>query len=243
MPWAEYVYNTAYQSSLRETPFRVVYGRDPPTIRSYEPGDTRVAAVARNMEERDEFLADIRYRLEQAQAVQKKHYDKLHRHVAYQVGDWALLRLRQRAASSIPQAVTGKLKPRYFGPYRVVELINDVAVRLALPPRARLHDVFHIGLLKKFQGTPPDAPPPLPVIHNGAAIPVRRAHKRCHVGAITKLVQWVLMRAWPVYFASLFTSCNIYLFFNNLAPTTDRGYTMFGLEHRKEDHGSIRGMP
>ena len=102
LPWAEYVYNTAYQSSLRDTPFRVVYGRDPPTIRSYEPGDTRVAAVARNMEERDEFLADIRYRLEQAQAVQKKHYDKLHRHVAYQVGDWALLRLRQRAASSIP---------------------------------------------------------------------------------------------------------------------------------------------
>ena len=94
LPWAEYVYNTAYQSSLRDTPFRVVYGRDPRTIRSYEPGDTRVAAVARNMEERDEFLADIRYRLEQAQAVQKKHYDKLHRHVAYQVGDWALLHLR-----------------------------------------------------------------------------------------------------------------------------------------------------
>jgi len=83
LPWAEYIYNTAFQTSLRDTPFRVVYGRDPPTIRSYEPGDTRVAAVARSMEERDEFLADIRYRLEQAQAVQKKHYDKLHRHVSY----------------------------------------------------------------------------------------------------------------------------------------------------------------
>ena len=69
LPWVEYVYNTAYQSSLRDTSFSVVYGRDPPTIRSYETGDTRVAAVARNMEERDEFLADIRYRLEQAQAV------------------------------------------------------------------------------------------------------------------------------------------------------------------------------
>jgi len=46
LPWAEYTYNTAYQSSLRETPFRVVYGRDPPSLRSYEAGDTRVAAVA-----------------------------------------------------------------------------------------------------------------------------------------------------------------------------------------------------
>jgi len=42
----------------------VVYGRDPPTIRSYEPGETRVVAIAKNMADRDEFLADVRYLLE-----------------------------------------------------------------------------------------------------------------------------------------------------------------------------------
>jgi hypothetical protein len=87
LPWAEFLFNTAYQSSLRDTPFRVVYGRDPPSIRSYEPGDTRVPAVAKTMEERAEFLADVRYRLEQAQEYQKKHYDRAHRPVNYQVGD------------------------------------------------------------------------------------------------------------------------------------------------------------
>jgi hypothetical protein len=51
LPWAEYVYNTAYQSTLRDIPFRVVYGRDPPSIRSYEPSETRVAAVTKNMAE------------------------------------------------------------------------------------------------------------------------------------------------------------------------------------------------
>jgi hypothetical protein len=56
---------------------------------------TRVAAVAKNMEERQEFLADIRARLEQAQTVQKHHYDKAHRDVSYKVDDWVLLRLRQ----------------------------------------------------------------------------------------------------------------------------------------------------
>jgi hypothetical protein len=76
LPWAEYVYNTAYQTSLRDTLFCVVYGRDPPTIRSYEPGDTRMAAVAKNMEDRDEFLTDVRYCLEQAQVVQKHHYEQ-----------------------------------------------------------------------------------------------------------------------------------------------------------------------
>jgi hypothetical protein len=61
--------NTAFQSSLQETPFGVVYGRDPLTVRSYEPGEARVAAVAQEMEERAAFLDDVRYRLEQAQAV------------------------------------------------------------------------------------------------------------------------------------------------------------------------------
>jgi len=170
LPWAEYIYNTAYQTSLQDTPFRVVYDWDPP-IRSYERGETRVATVAKNMEERDAFLADVRYRLEQAQQVHNHHYDKLHRSVSYQVGDWALLRLRQRGASSLSLSNSGKLKPRYFGPYRVIELINDVAVRLELPPRARVHDVFHVGVLKKFVGQPPDAPPPLPAIHHGVTSP------------------------------------------------------------------------
>jgi hypothetical protein len=56
LPRAEYIYNTAYQSSLHATPFKVVYDRDPPSIRSYEPGETQVAAVAQEMEERAAFL-------------------------------------------------------------------------------------------------------------------------------------------------------------------------------------------
>jgi hypothetical protein len=152
----------------------------------------RVAAVARTMAERDEFLADIRFRLEQAQATQKKHYDKGHRHIQYQVGEWALLRLRQRTASGIPQATAGKLKPRFFGPYRITELINDVAVRLDLPPGARIHDVFHVGLLKKFVGVPPEAPPPLPEVHHGAVSPEpeRAVRYRLARGVQQVLIQW-----------------------------------------------------
>jgi hypothetical protein len=67
--------------------------------------------------------------------------------------------------------VGDKLKPRFYGPYRVVELINEVAVRLDLPPQARLHDVFHVGLLKKFQGSEPQATPPLPMVHHGVVVP------------------------------------------------------------------------
>jgi hypothetical protein len=107
------------------------------------------------------------------------------------VGDWVLLRLRQRPVASLSQAPKGKLQPRFIGPYRVTELINEVAVRLALPPRAKLHDVFHVGLLKKWIGDPPVAPPPLPTVHHGAIVPEpERAVRTC----LARGVQQVLIR-------------------------------------------------
>jgi hypothetical protein len=87
LPWAEYVYNTAFHTALQDTPFRVVYGRDPPCLHSYEPGEIRVAAVAQNMAECDAFIQDVRLRLEQAQAVTKANYDRVHRPVQFAVGD------------------------------------------------------------------------------------------------------------------------------------------------------------
>jgi hypothetical protein len=67
--------------------------------------------------------------------------------------------------------VAGKLKPRYVGSYRVSELINDVTVRLEHPVGAHLHDVFHIGMLKKFVGAPPTSPPALPPTIDSAVVP------------------------------------------------------------------------
>ena len=45
----------------------------------------------------------------------------------------------------------GKLSPRYMGPYEIVERIREVAYRLRLPPElARIHDVFHVSMLRKY---------------------------------------------------------------------------------------------
>jgi hypothetical protein len=93
---------------------------------------------------------------------------------------------------SLPRTPTGKLKPRFIGLYRVEEVINDVAVRLQLPVGARLHDVFHVVVLKKFVGTPSSSPPALPPIHRGAVVPApdKITAARMARGVRQVLVQW-----------------------------------------------------
>jgi hypothetical protein len=79
LPWAKFVYNSSFHTALKETPFKLVYGQDPPTFRSYDSGEIRAIAVAQSMAERDEFIENVRLRLEQAQQYAKLQYDKSHR--------------------------------------------------------------------------------------------------------------------------------------------------------------------
>ena len=46
----------------------------------------------------------------------------------------------------------GKLSPRFIGPFNVIERVGEDTYRLALPPQlARVHDVFHISMLRKYE--------------------------------------------------------------------------------------------
>jgi hypothetical protein len=109
LPWAEYCYNTSYQTALETTPFQVVYGRPPPAMIPFQVGSTRVVAVDCQLRERDIFLAEIKDRLLQAQGVMKTSYDKNHRNLEFTVGDWVWLRLNHRAATTVREGGYSKL--------------------------------------------------------------------------------------------------------------------------------------
>jgi hypothetical protein len=60
LPWAEYCYNSSCQTAIKCSPFKVVYGRDPPSLLSYQLGAACVAAVDKRLMNRDEFLDEIK---------------------------------------------------------------------------------------------------------------------------------------------------------------------------------------
>jgi len=192
LPWAEYCFNTSYQTSLKATPFQVVYGRDPPSLIHYKPGSARVAAVDRQLKDRDEFLTEIRERLQLAQDVMKVTHDQSQLKLEFAVGEWPWLRLHRRSASGITPSNPSKLASCFYGPFQVVARVGAVAYRLRLPDNAKIRDVFHVELLKKFVGTPPIELVQLPAIVRGRIVPTPQhvIRARLNRGVWELLIHW-----------------------------------------------------
>ncbi|CAJ0952421.1 unnamed protein product, partial [Ranitomeya imitator] len=69
----------------------------------------------------------------------------------------------------VPMKVSSpKFKPRFIGPYRILEILNPVSFRLDLPASFAIHNVFHRSLLRKYEvPVVPSLEPPAPVLVEG----------------------------------------------------------------------------
>ncbi|XP_073138174.1 uncharacterized protein [Henckelia pumila] len=63
---------------------------------------------------------------------------------------------------------TGKLNPRYVGPFEILDKVGTLAYRLALPPdMSRIHNVFHVSQLRKYIPDPSHILESAPLIIEG----------------------------------------------------------------------------
>jgi hypothetical protein len=174
----------------------VVYGRDLPSLRTYLSGGARLLAVNNQLRDRDEFIMEVWERLEQGQQCYKSFYDRHHQDLEFTPWQWVLLRLVHWLIASLVAAGKGKLGPKFYGPFQVLERIGDVAYRL-LPAGDKLHNVFHIGMLKLYHGEEPTRPGVLPTIRHGRTClePTSIVKSRLARGRHELLVQWVGLAA------------------------------------------------
>jgi len=121
-------------------------------------GTFKLDVVDELLTERDTTFHAIRLKLEKAQENMKKFADVKRQEVIYQVGDWVLLKLRPYRQHFAKETTTApaKLAKRYYGPFKILERLAEVAYRLQLAEGARIHPVFHCSVLKPYHGTPND---------------------------------------------------------------------------------------
>jgi hypothetical protein len=164
LPLVEWTYNTSEHSSTWFTPFKIVYGQEPPRLLPYESGTTTVQAVEDEMKSRDFILTLARENLQEAQTRMKLYADKKRKEREYNVVDWVYLRLRPYRQVTIAVRKSLKLSLRYFGPFQIIQKIRKVAYKLDLPKGSKIYLVFHISCLKKKIGTQLNPNPRLPTL-------------------------------------------------------------------------------
>ena len=84
----------------------------------------------------------------QKQYADTKRFDRV-----FKEGDMVILRVRPKR-SSLSLGRYKKLSPQYCGPYTITKRINDQAYQLLLPPYLKVHNVFHVSLLKAYVPSP-----------------------------------------------------------------------------------------
>jgi hypothetical protein len=181
---AEFAYNNSYHTAIETTPFLLNYGFEPLTpltLQSENATDARAElaklwheleitdrcpAATRFSKEMHQRLADAKVALGAARQRAQRTANVHRTDIEFRQGEQVLL-----STKNLNLAKNGcrKLLPRFIGPFEVTKVINAVACRLALPKElGRIHNVFHVSLLKKYTpGEEVYPSPPLPTIIDG----------------------------------------------------------------------------
>ncbi len=156
--WDQYIssveqaLNHSLHSSLNETPYSVVYQqpkRLPADVTVLQLTDA-LPSVKSQLEPRDSIRQRATANLQKAQQRQKLYADKHRQHIEFQIGQHVFVNTERLRLPSDNTETSNKLKPRYAGPFKIIDKINNVAYRLQLPATAKIHDVFHISRFRKY---------------------------------------------------------------------------------------------
>ena len=148
LPLAEWWYNTSYHSSTKMTPYEAVYGQPPPSLTSYLPGSSKVQAIDSTLAQREQLLQTLKDNLVQAQHRMKQQTDQHRSERVFNQGDMVFLCLQPYKQTSLKLSGRQKLAPKFYGPYKVLKHIREIAYALELLSSSQIHNVFHVSCLK-----------------------------------------------------------------------------------------------
>ena len=178
---AEFAMNNSYNSTVKDTPFRLNYGCNPLTPLSIE-ANTRLPLVRNFVKDMTDSLRLAKHAMKSAQSRNEHYFNLKRRPQEFAVGDKVMLRTTNLKFKGTDHAAR-KLFPLYVGPFPVESRIGKLAYRITLPDSMEVHNVFHTELLKPYHAGDRMQPPPLTVTVDGyvefrvQAVLAHRIHK------------------------------------------------------------------
>nr|CAN64786.1 hypothetical protein VITISV_014071 [Vitis vinifera] len=147
---AQFSYNLQMSEATNKSPFKLATGQQPLTPHMLTIGYTGRSPAAFKFAKGWHEQADIaRSYLDKATKKMKKWADKKRHHTEYKVGDMVLVKLLPQQFKSL-RPVHKSLVRRYEGPFPILGKVGKVSYKVELPPRLKIHPVFHVSYLKPY---------------------------------------------------------------------------------------------
>ena len=148
-----YCYNTTVQASTGFTPYEAVFARKPVNLQeiilnikqnqSFVNKDDYVRKLIRNSER---IQSIVNRELEKSREQQKRNHDK--QVVSFKLYDPGDLVLLTNEAGALKRSK--KLLPKFIGPFKVVERLNELNYRISFLDNDKLSKIVHYNRLKKY---------------------------------------------------------------------------------------------
>ena len=149
LPLLEFVYKNGHQGSLSMNPFNEMYGKRCRTPVSWDSPINRIILGTDFIKEMEYEVVPVKQNLKISQDKHKSYADQNWVDKEFKVGDHIYLWVKPKK-SSLKLGSHYKLSPCYCGPFKIIERIGSGAYTLTLLVNVKIHDVFHVSLLKKY---------------------------------------------------------------------------------------------
>ena len=220
---AEFAINNSFNRSIGTSPFHFMYGYHPavpldvgvspnPDVSDFltqhqqlmhAAGTYHAFAQQRlNADAIQELVTSTKLVLQESRNRQKQHADLHRSHLEFQPDDQVMLKTKNLNLAHLPSK---KFFPLWLGPFTVVKQVSPVSYELSIPTHWKIHDVFHVNLLKPFKDNGQDhAPAPFTYLaghdnefevesildHSPKSIPVQPGLKPNVLDRLKLLVRW-----------------------------------------------------